>query len=1186
MYTLLYVDDEFALLDITKIYLERSGELSVDTATSAIEAIGMLLNRRYDAIISDYQMPEMDGIEFLKRIRTSGSTIPFIIFTGKGREEVVIQALNEGADFYLQKGGDPKAQFAELANIITQAVRRKKGEEALRESEERYRNVVESQTEFISRFKPNGIHVFVNEAYCRYFGLKRDEILGHRFQPNIPAEDQERVKWFFKSLTPDHPIDTIEHRIIMPDGVTRWQRWSDRAIFDPSGTVTEYQSVGLDITDKKQAEDELMVTNERLFASEEKLRSQFNELAESDEKIRESEEFLKRVITGAREGIIVYDRELRITLWNRFMEEMTGLKESDVQGKNALELFPFHKEVGNDLLMMRALAGSTAESFDFEFFIRSTGKKGWVKGIYSPNYDFHGRIIGVIGIVRNITARKELEFSLKLSEERYRNVVEDQTEFICRFLPDGTHVFVNEAYCRYFNKKREEIIGKRFVPQIPAEDRNAVREHFASLTKDHSVAEIRHRIIMPDGQIRWQRWSDRAIFDAAGNIIEYQSVGRDITDIIKGEEALRESEERYRNVVEDQTEFICRFLPDGTHIFVNEAYCRYFGLKRDEILGHRFRPKILPEDQKRVRQFFESLTPDRSVDNIEHRIIMPDGMVKWQQWSDRAIFDPSGTITEYQSVGRDITDRKQAEEALHETNEYLHNLLDYANAPIIVWDPEFRITRFNHAFEDLTGMTEQEVIGQHLSILFPAPSRETSLEQIKKTLAGERWDVVEIPILNVSGEIRIVLWNSANIVDPDGTIISTIAQGQDITGRKQAETNLQRKNEELNAAYEQLAAVEEELRTSFHELADSQKVLEENKATLDSIIDESPIPQFVIDRNHRITHWNKALAEYSGIMAESVVDTTEQWRAFYDTERPCLADLLLDGKVDKISAWYEGKFKKSILIDDAYEAIDFFPRMTGEGKWLYFTAGLVRDRDGKVIGAVETLEDITNEKHAQDASALANKKLHLLSSITRHDILNQLTVLKGYLELSRRAVHDPAKLSDFIKKEIKAAETIEEQIGFTRDYQNIGVNAPIWQNVNASISRAVASLPMRNVRLDLDCTDHEVLADQLLEKVFYNLIDNAIRHGGKKLSTIRFLSHESDRGMIIVCEDDGVGISRKEKEHLFERGFGKHTGLGLNLVREILSITGITISEIGEYGKGVRFEILVPKGKYRIANVQ
>jgi PAS domain S-box-containing protein len=123
--------------------------------------------------------------------------------------------------------------------------------------------VVEDQTEFISRFLPDGTHVFVNEAYCRYFGLNRGEILGHRFRPETPSDDAESLKRFFSSLTPDHPVDSIEHRIIMPDGSVRWQRWSDRGIFDPAGTLIEYQSVGRDITRQKRSEEELRAVQEK-----------------------------------------------------------------------------------------------------------------------------------------------------------------------------------------------------------------------------------------------------------------------------------------------------------------------------------------------------------------------------------------------------------------------------------------------------------------------------------------------------------------------------------------------------------------------------------------------------------------------------------------------------------------------------------------------------------------------------------------------------------------------------------------------------------------------------------------------------------------------------------------------------------------------------------------------------------
>jgi len=135
MISILYVDDETTLLEVARIYLERTGEFSVATCPSAKEAIALLETSLFDAIVSDFQMPGMDGLKFLKYLRSSGNAVPFILFTGKGREEVVIEALNSGADFYLQKGGEPKSQFAELVNKIRQAVQRRQAEQALEASE-------------------------------------------------------------------------------------------------------------------------------------------------------------------------------------------------------------------------------------------------------------------------------------------------------------------------------------------------------------------------------------------------------------------------------------------------------------------------------------------------------------------------------------------------------------------------------------------------------------------------------------------------------------------------------------------------------------------------------------------------------------------------------------------------------------------------------------------------------------------------------------------------------------------------------------------------------------------------------------------------------------------------------------------------------------------------------------------
>ena len=473
-----------------------------------------------------------------------------------------------------------------------------RNQQALVQSEERYRNVVEDQTEFICRFSPDGRLTFVNGAYCRYFGLDAKTCLGKPHTVVIPPDDLARVKQHLSALTPENPVGIIEHRITMPSGDVRWQRWSDRAVFDKNGSIAEYQSVGMDITGQKTAEEKLRSTHEELNAA-------YEQLTATEEELRQN-----------------YD-------------ELTRNQQALVQ-----------------------------------------------------------------------------------SEERYRNVVEDQTEFICRFSPDGRLTFVNGAYCRYFGLDAKTCLGKPHTVVIPPDDLARVKQHLSALTPENPVGIIEHRITMPSGDVRWQRWSDRAVFDKNGSIAEYQSVGMDITgqktaeeklistheelnaayeqltateeelrqnydELTRNQQALVQSEERYRNVVEDQTEFICRFSPDGRHIFVNNAYCRYFGKTREELIGHKFVPDIPKEDHPLIAAHFVSIRPDHPVQTVEHRIRMPSGEIRWQQWSDRAIFEKDGRVTDDQSVGRDITDRRHKDQALHEANKKLNLLSSITRHDII-----------------------------------------------------------------------------------------------------------------------------------------------------------------------------------------------------------------------------------------------------------------------------------------------------------------------------------------------------------------------------------------------------------------------------------------------------------------------------------------------------------------------
>jgi len=215
-----------------------------------------------------------------------------------------------------------------------------------------------------------------------------------------------------------------------------------------------------------------------------------------------------------------------------------------------------------------------------------------------------------------------------------------------------------------------------------------------------------------------------------------------------------------------------------------------------------------------------------------------------------------------------------------------------------------------------------------------------------------------------------------------------------------------------------------------------------------------------------------------------------------------------------------------------------------------------------------------------DVLAQTNDKLNLLNSITRHDILNQLTVILGYLEIMKMKFPDPA-LQDILDNETLAASNIRTQIMFTKDYQDIGVKSPQWFDVGKVISSVAASLPLSHVSLGVHLDKLELYADPLLEKVFYTLMENTLRHG-KNVTTIRFSFKTLDDGLVVIYEDNGGGIPAEHKEAIFERRFFKHTGFGLFLSRTILGITGMTIRETGIPGKGARFEISVRKGAYRV----
>jgi PAS domain S-box-containing protein len=348
----------------------------------------------------------------------------------------------------------------------------------------------------------------------------------------------------------------------------------------------------------------------------------------------------------------------------------------------------------------------------------------------------------------------------------------------------------------------------------------------------------------------------------------------------------------------------------------------------------------------------------------------------------------------------------------------------------------------------------------------------------------------------------------------------------------------------------------------FTELAESREKMAESEERYRTLAESAQDLIFIIDRDDTVTYVNAFASRAFGLPKSEIIGKPRS-RLFPglvgEGQRRSLNHVLTTGEPLRI----EGSL----------------PLPAGE-IWQETLLVPIRDLHGIITGVMGISRDLTKRKMAEDALVTAHKKLTLISTITRHDILNQLTALATYLELSRDYT-DNDRAKNFIEKELQIAALINREINFTRDFEDVGAGTPVWHNVNATISGVNRTLMTGNVAVEIGFSDIEIYADSLLEKVFFNLIDNAIRYGGPGISVIRFSAQENAGSLIIRCEDNGVGIPPEDKVRIFDQGYGNHTGLGLFLCREILGITGLTITETGTFGSGARFDIIVPQGKWR-----
>lgn len=1103
MISVLYVDDETTLLDIGKIYLERAGNITVETTTSAISALDLISGGHYDVIVSDYQMPEMDGIAFLKILRTTRPDLPFIIFTGKGREEVAVEAFESGADFYLQKGGAPRPQFTELAKKIVTAYEHRRGEARICTLNRLY-SVLSATNKAIVRHDNAAdllediCRIVVETGGFRMAWIGRPDPVTHRVSPvasyghidgyfdeiHISSDDipegmeptgtalrtGKEVIW--NSIEDDTRmmtawLDASRKRGYRAHAAFPFTTRTGRAVLTllaPDTGFFDEQITGLlremtlDLTHALKALDddeerrrseaalatkneELLAANEQLTAQEEELRQSYDELKHGEDALQESEEKYRQIVETANEGIWAMDARFATSFVNRRLCEMLGYTAPEMKGRNIRDFMDSTEEADHALRMQNRMAGKS-ERYERRFR-REDGSTCWLLVSVTPLLTAQGTFRGSFAMLTDISGLKEAEERLRRNEAKFRHIFDTAPNMILSINREGMIADCNSRSETLLGYGREEMIGKQvFVLVLPSQA-DASRAWFMEILRTGDVQARNLRLVKKDGTVIDAHINASGLRDKAGSVFRIVCILDDITEREQMAHELRRKNEDLAASFEELTAI--------------EEELRHH---HDELLAGE---EALRESEARYRTIFENaiLGIYRST--------------------------PSGTYVD-----------------------------------------------LNPAFARMAGYATPDEMKAVVTDIRNIYVRQEDRDYIRDQIAaGKTVSGFDTEIYHRDGHHIWINLTAQGIRNAAGEIVFYEGTTEDITARRLAEQALAEKTRLLDTLLHNLPGMAYRCRN-----------------------DPAWSMEFVSGGSRFLTGYDPAdLIENRNVSYGSLIlseDRDMVWDRVQEGIRTCQP------------------FQMEYRIRDA----------TGHVRWVWEQGRGVFSGDGVLLALEGYISDITHDRFAQEALETANKKLQLLATVTRHDIVNQLGALRAYLELSLDDEPDAAR-RDMIAKEKRIVGIIEEQVLFTRDYQTVGMAAPVWQDLNESFGRATQAFSLGKVKVESHIPDKEVLADPLFAKVFLNLVDNSLRYGGETMDRIRVSCKQEGNTLVCMYEDNGMGIAPGDKARLFTRGFGRHTGLGLFLVREILGMTKITIHETGEYTRGARFEIVVPEGAFR-----
>ena len=633
----MHVDDDPSLREIAKLMLrDLDCRFEIDQACCVDEAFKKLAIGKYDVVVADYEMPQKNGLEFLKELREQNNKIPFILFTGKGREEVAVKALNLGADRYLDKNGSPEAIYNELAHAINIIVERKKSAQLLAESNSKYRMLVEQSLQgiMIAQNGPLRI-VFANAAMGIMLGYKPEEFTS--FSPAevvglVLPEDRHvffsRIKSRFEGIVYD---SNFEFRAVRRDGSIVWMEAFVSEI-EYNGQPAA-QTMFLDIDERKKKEETIK---------------------KSEARYRDLANFLPE---------IVFETDLsgKITFFSQNGFEISGFTPEDIEkGLNMLQfVVPKDRERAKENIRRR-IAGEKSDSNEYVLLKRNGDiYPAIVKTapIYSEN-----KIIGLRGLVIDIAERNKAERILMESEERFKKLVTNNQDVIMLTQADGVILYLSPACKNVLGYEPTELIGK--VPWIiHPDDLERVQRVFQSALSSKVSENLEYRILTKQGETKWinhafsQIWENDILKQIVSNLT-------DISERKKAEEAMVQSESHYRLLADNIRDVIWTMDLEGHFTYVSPSALQLSGYAPDEAIKQSIVEVLTPESARKVLEDLQSFRETGTLPSNYYELeeYCKDGSTVWIEVNFTVLRNRNGEPESFLGVSRDITDRKRAED--------------------------------------------------------------------------------------------------------------------------------------------------------------------------------------------------------------------------------------------------------------------------------------------------------------------------------------------------------------------------------------------------------------------------------------------------------------------------------------------------------------------------------------------